>query len=294
MSRGKHQHTRREPVIMRPPGSRTDLGTLLDIPPFDWPSDTGEIIHRFLADSKASEPDRLLAAQLAGNLVVINDALSDALLNIIGGADEPTPLRAAAAISLGPILDEADASDFGDEYDIVPITGQTFHRIQRTLQKLCLESTDESLPVLVRRRILEASVRSPQDWHRDAISRAYSSGDRDWILTAVFCMRWVRGFDDRILEALKSSDSDIHREAVLAAGSWSVEAAWPHVVSLVHNAEIPKSLLLAAIGAIAEIRPQEARDILTYLTSSPDREIAEAAEEAALFNFDDQGDEDDG
>jgi len=123
-------------------------------------------------------------------------------------------------------------------------------------------------------------VRSPQDWHRDAISRAYSSGDNDWRLTAVFSMRRVRGFDDQILEALKSSDLEVQYEAVNAAGNWQLNAAWSHIVGLVHDSATPKPLLLAAISAVASIRPQEAGEILVDLADSDDQEIAEAAEEA--------------
>ena len=42
--------------------------------------------------------------------------------------------------------------------------------------------------------------------------------DEAWRLTAVFCMRFIRGFEEQILEALKSQHPDIHHEAVLAAG----------------------------------------------------------------------------
>jgi hypothetical protein len=100
------------------------------------------------------------------------------------------------------------------------------------------------------------------------------------MLTAVFSMRWVRGFDDRILEALKSADSRIHYEAVEAAGNWALDAAWPHVVALAQDARTEKSLLIAAIGAIASIRPAEAPAILVDLADSDDAEIAEAADDA--------------
>jgi len=79
---------------------------------------------------------------------------------------------------------------------------------------------DVEVPKNVRRRILEASLRAPQDWHQDAIRAAYSSDDEDWNLTAVFSMRWVRGFDDQILEALDSDNQHVHYQAVLAAGNW--------------------------------------------------------------------------
>jgi hypothetical protein len=90
------------------------------------------------------------------------------------------------------------------------------------LQKLYF---DNGIPKEVRRRILEASVRAPESWHQNAIQAAYSSGDKDWMLTAVFAMGRVRGFDDQILEALKSADPEIHYEAVEAAGAWGLAAA---------------------------------------------------------------------
>jgi hypothetical protein len=266
-----------------------DLKVLLDTPPWEWPSDAGERFHQILTDGKASESDRLIAADLAGNFVVINDALSAALLRIVSGAGELEELRARAAISLGPVLEHADTSGFDDPDDI-RIAEDTFHRIQLTLHKLY---RDESVPVLVRRKILEASVRAPEEWHRDAISRAYSGGDRDWMLTAVFAMQWVRGFDDQILEALKSSDAEIQDEAVRAAGNWELDAAWDQVVRLVHDPATPKPLLLTAIGAVGEIRPQEASGILADLRDSDDEEIAEAVEEAVLMAFVDEEDEDD-
>jgi hypothetical protein len=150
----------------------------------------------------------------------------------------------------------------------------------------------------VRRRILEASVRAPEDWHRDAILEAYSTGERDWILTAVFAMRWVRGFDDQILEALESTDSEIKCEAVQAAGNWELEGAWDCVVALVKDRGIPKDLRLAAIEAVGSIRPAGAREILSDLTESRDPEIADAAEEALMMaeaaaGFGEEGGEDD-
>ena len=271
-------------------GDQLDLKLLLDTPPWDWPRDAGKRFHQILTDGKASESDRLIAAELAGDLTVINDALADVLLGIVGNAGHPEELRATAAISLGPVLEHADTSEF-DDYDDVAISEHTFHRIQLTLHKLYL---DDSVPVLVRRRILEASVRAQEDWHREAISHAYSSGDRDWMLTAVFAMERVRGFDDQILEALKSSDPEIHYEAVSAAGNWELESAWEHIAGLVGDSATPKPLLLAAIGAVASIRPKEAREMLDGLTESDDEEIAEAAEEAIAMAFvDEDSDEDD-
>jgi hypothetical protein len=266
-----------------------DLKALQDTPPWDWPRDAGKTFQEVLVDARADESDRLIAADLAGDLVVINDELVDSLMTIIRSPDEPEQLRATAAIALGPVLEQAGTDEFEDP-DAVPITERTFRNIQDSLQELYF---DDSIPKQVRRRILEASVRSPESWHEDAIRAAYSSGDRDCMLTAVFAMRWVRGFDDQILEALKSADPDIHYEAVEAAGNWELDGAWSHVVDLVHDAGAPKPLLLAAIGAVASIRPVDAREILQDLADSDDEEIAEAADEAIMMAEVPSGEEDD-
>jgi len=198
-----------------------DLKTLQDTPPWDWPTDAGKKFQEILNDHQADTTDRLIAVELAGDLTVINDELTDALTAIIGSPDEPGRLRARAAIALGPVLEQADTDGFEDPDD-VPISRRTFRNIQDLLQKLYF---DNSIPKEVRRRILEASVRAPESWHQSAIRAAYSSGDKDWMLTAVFAMGRVRGFDDQILEALKSADPEIHYEAVEAAGAWGLAAA---------------------------------------------------------------------
>jgi hypothetical protein len=258
-----------------------DIKILQDTPPWDWPTDAGKTFQEILIDHRATASDRLIAAELAGDMVVINDELADTLMAIIRSPDEPERLRATAAIALGPVLEQSDLEQLGtdgfDDPDDVPITHRTFRNIQESLQKLYFES---SVPKEVRRRILEASVRAPESWHPDAIRIAYLSGDKDWMLTAVFSMRWVRGFDDEILEALKSADPEIHYQAIEAAGAWQLAGAWSHVVALVQDPRCPKPLLLAAIGAVADIRPAEAGPILVHLSDSADEEIAEAATEA--------------
>ena len=91
-----------------------DLKTLIDTPPWDWPSDAGKMFQKILNDSLAQESDRLIAAELAGDSTVINDDLADALMAIIRDAEEPAKLRVRAAISLGAVLEQADIDGFED------------------------------------------------------------------------------------------------------------------------------------------------------------------------------------
>jgi hypothetical protein len=266
-----------------------DLKTLTDLPPWEWPEDAGKMLLGILRDDHGDESERLLAAELAGDFTVIDDELADALLSIVRSSDETEELRGNASISLGPALEHASAMGFEDADDIL-LSEEVVLEIQQSLRELF---HDADLPEGVRRRILETSVRSPEDWHRDAIRAAYSSGDEAWRLTAAFCMQYVSGFDDQILEALNSDSPDLRYQAVCAAGNWELEAAWHQIAAIVTGDGTDKPLLLAAIEAVASIRPEEASEILGDLADSDDEEIAEAVFDALALAGEPAGDEDD-
>src|SRR5712692_1724573 len=146
-----------------------NLTTLKDTPPWEWPDGTAATLLDILRGDGGSASDLLLAAELSGDLTVINAELVDALLTILRRGDTPEAVRGQAAISLGPVLEHADTGSFEDADDL-PITERSFREIQESLHELYL---DANVPSDVRRRILEASVRAPQAWHRAAIRAAY-------------------------------------------------------------------------------------------------------------------------
>lgn len=247
-----------------------------DKPPWEWPIDSGDKFLEVLLDSHAEESDRLLAAELAGDYTVVNDKLVEGLLTVLANDDEPDELRNNSAIALGPALEHSYCYGFDDIEDIL-ITEQVYKKIQEVLHNLFMNT---SIPNIVRRRILEASVRAPQPWHEDAVRDAYSKGEDDWRLTAVFCMSYIRGFDDWIIESLDSSDPYIKYHAVCAAGQWGLNSTWEHIEALIKSEETEKELLLAAIEASIEIRPQEALLILGHHLDSDDQEIVDTTYEA--------------
>lgn len=248
-----------------------DVRYLAGLPPWEWPVDAGEPILETLLDRGADSDERLLAAEMAGDLVVMSDEMAEALLTVVRGSDEPPELRGCAAIALGPVLEEIDLA-YPDPDDST-ITTAVAGTIRQGLHDVYM---DPEVPVLVRRKALEASVRCMEDWHPAAVRAAYHSGNEDWRVTAVFCMGFVRGFDTEIVEALVSGDPDLRFEAVRAAGAYAVEDAWPHVRAIVHSPGVDKPLLLAAIEAVAAIRPEEAGMEMVDLMSCGDREIEEA------------------
>ena len=170
-----------------------DLNLLRETPPWDWPKDARKTFLGLLKDRLEQPADRLIAADLAGDFTAINDELAGALMAVLRDPGEPEELRARAAISFGAALETAstefdeELEGFDDE-EMVPISLATYLEICALLKELY---ADASIPKLVRRRILEAAVRAPQPWQQNAIQEAYASGDRDWILTAVFAMRFV-------------------------------------------------------------------------------------------------------
>jgi HEAT repeat protein len=257
---------------------------LESIPTWEWPPDAAEIILEVLQDRRAVPTDRLSASQLAGDIVVIDDRLANALLHILVDGNETETLRAQAAISFGPVLeltdDEVEELDEWDKEMGPDVSPAVVQKIRQTLHQVFL---DALAPKLVRRRALEGSIRSPQEWHKGAVRTAYADADADWRLTAVFCMEFIGGFESEILESLDSPDKDVRFHAVVAAGNWQVEEAWEHVARLTSAGTTDKDLLLAAIEAVANIRPHKARAILGPLLESDDEEIYGAVNEALEY-----------
>ena len=177
---------------------KMDLKKLADTPPWKWPEGAAKKISAILRDDRADESERLLAAELTGELTVINDDLADSLLSIARSVDHPANLRGAAILSLGPVLEYADMDEFEDPDD-VPISEETFRGILESLRDLYM---DAGVPLEVRRHILEASVRAPQDWHQNAIrvpriSAATSPGSSPPSFACVSCKGLMSRFSRR-------------------------------------------------------------------------------------------------
>jgi hypothetical protein len=273
-----------------------DLSYLENLEPWEWPEEAADEIAHVLEDPQAGEPERYRAAELAGSLPAMTDDVAERLLILARDTGTSDRLRAQSAIALGPVLEAMSDSEGFEDLEPPPIRRDTYVRIRRGLEEI-VEATHE--PALVRRRALEASVRAGADWHRRAITEAYGSQDPLWKLTAVFCMVYVPGYDAQILESLDTEDPEIHYEAVLAAGMQGVKAAWSHVHELVLSGETEKRLRIAAIEALAAIRPEAAEGALAELLTCGDTEIEDAATGAlasvgALYDDGDFGDEDEG
>jgi hypothetical protein len=280
----------------------TELALLENTEPWNWPTDAGEQLLTLLTEPGIDADDRLLAATLAGETLVMDDAIASALLVLLGDSQLSEELRAQAALSLGPSLEQAELDALADIEDLELPEELSHVDLQDGLlspkilgeikQRLRAVVDDASAPQLVRRRALESAVRAAEDWHEDAVRRAWGEADPAWRLTAVFCMRFIGGFEAQIVESLATDDAELLYEAVLAAGTWAIDEAWPRVRALLDQTG-DRDLLLAAIESAPQIRPEEALELLAPFADHDDEELSEAAHDmmamvSGAFDDDDE------
>ncbi len=212
--------------------------------------------------------------------VEMDDALAREILAIAQG-DAAEDVRADAIVALGPAVDECGVEYMdGEELDPseygAPLSLDAFEEVTAALRDIY---EDESQPKLVRRRAFEVLVRDPQPWQKDAIARDFASSDRDWKMTAIFSMGYVRGFGKDLLDQLRSAQGDLLYEAVRAAGRAEVEEAAPILEALAIAEGTDRDVRLEAIAGLPAVDP-DCFDLLDELAESKDAEIRAAAEEA--------------
>ncbi len=242
-----------------------------------------------------SEDNRILVAGLRhpeaeerlAALFEISDEVDDELVGELERMlleDPDEEVRARVPISLGPALelcftelDEEGRLPPPDFYNMAPLTQEVYDRLVETLRRVYLDGT---APELVRRRVLEGAIRSPQPWQEKAVAAAYRSGEESWQITAVFCMGHLRGFEDEIVEAFESESEQVRFEAIRAAGEAGVQRLARPLQALAEDPEADPDERIVAILATANIGATGTFEILDELCADPEEAVAEAAEEA--------------
>ena len=235
---------------------------------------------------------RLNALEIAAE--ELDPDLTEVIVRLLE-TDPEHVVRARAAIALGPALEMMSTEEDWEEPELedLPMSVDRFHDVERCLEKIYRDADE---PKQVRRRVLEAAVRSPRDWHKGVIRSAWASEDPEWQLTAVFCMGCIAGFEDQILEALDSDSPELKTEAVRAAGAMGLKAAGRVLAYLAAADDTPREMRLAAIEALGTTPTPESAEVLEMLLLSDDEEIAELAraafDELAIWqHVDDHGDD---
>ena len=145
-----------------------------------------------------------------------------------------------------------------------------------------IESDD--MPV-VRRRALESLSFSSRKEVPPLIEKAFSSGDQEWMESALFAMgrsvdeRW----EDQVMAMLTNIMPALRAEAARAAGELELNQAVPFLSEMIEDTE--KVVREAAIWSLSQIGGEEVRETIeNLLDKTEDREEIDLVE-AALDNL---------
>lgn len=224
---------------------------------------------------QADDPELKRRALAFTGELIDGDELAVTHLGLVESADEPVPVRARAALALGPTLERCDLGFWDSAFEPPPLSRGCFDRLQQRLERVYRSA---EAPKLVRRRVFESSVRAPRPWHEGAIRAAWNGEDPDWRLTAVFGMGQLSGFEESLADALNSTDDEILCEALrAAAGRERVPGALKAFRTIAADDSQSCDCRLAAIEGLRFVDSPDIFNFLEELTRSPDDDIAGTA-----------------
>ena len=183
-------------------------------------------------------------------------------------AEEDLEVRAAATLALGKFV------LLGAFEEIRPDLAE---RVEETLFIL-LE--DETQPLLIRRRAIEAISQGQNEALHDIIRDAYHSEEKELKLGALYAMGQAcdEGWLPVLLAEMKSPDSAMRFEAARAAGELEDVRAIPSLIEMTNDSDA--EIQGIAIEALGHIGGATAKEALRDLTTSSDLQVKEAAQDA--------------
>ncbi len=155
--------------------------------------------------------------------------------------------------------------------------------VQRVVDFLFDTAQNEQLSVDERRYAIEALAFLDDPEVDELIDWAYSQTDQRYRASALFAMgrsgnmRW----SDEVLSELHSANREVQYEAVRAAGELGLQEATEDLIRLVRGRGVDKALRLRAIYSLGEAGDDRAYPVLEELCHARDRDVREAAREAA-------------
>ena len=187
--------------------------------------------------------------------------------------DEDSQVRAASASALGSFIYLGEIEELPE---------QVLHEVEESL----LHVTQGQDAVLVRRRALEALGFSNREEVAPLIEAAYRSGDRDWLVSALFAMgrSYNSVWEEKVVAKLDNVNAAVRAEAASAAGELSLRKSAPKLLEMVDDDD--DNVRAAVIWSLSEIGGEGVRETLeAMLEETEDDEEADLLEEA-LDNLD--------
>jgi HEAT repeat protein len=196
-------------------------------------------------------------------------SLIDPLIKILK-QDSSEKVQATAAIALGKFAMLAELKKLRPSHK------------SKLCQALLVVINDSSQPVEVHRRALEAAAPLSLPQMKEAIVKAYQSGEPKLKTSALFAMgkscnhSWL----PILLKELASVDAETRYEAAMACGELGEKEAVSYLAELITDYDV--DVQLAAIQALGKIGGPEAKDCLEQCLN----DSSEAVQQAALHALD--------
>ena len=188
----------------------------------------------------------------------------------LAAEDRDAVVRAAALKELGRFILLGEYGDIPDD-------------AAKAAQALALRiHSDRGETLEVRRRALEALSNSSHPDVERLIRAAYTDGNHDLKISALFAMGRTcsKVWREIIMEELDSADNELVFEAVTACGQIQLQESARRIGQLAISED--REIQLAAIWALGEIGGNHAFEILTNLEETVDDEEAAAVIDEAL------------
>jgi HEAT repeat protein len=194
-------------------------------------------------------------------------SLINPLINLLE-QDSSEKIQAAAATALGRFAVLAEHKKLRACY------------VSKVSRALLAAIGDESRPIEVKRRALEAAAPLSLPQIKKAIMKAYQSRKTKLRTGAIYAMG--KSYDSSwlpvLLKELASTDAEIRYEAAGACGELGEEEAVPSLIKLINDPDI--DVQSAAIQALGKIGGTEARECLKQCLNDPSEVISQMAEQA--------------
>ena len=196
--------------------------------------------------------------------------------------DPDLDVRTRGISALGHYIYEKEVAEFTDDPDGIA-EAISERDIERIVNFLFATAQDLDASVDERRYAIE-SLSFLDDAEVDAlIEWAYGQEDPRYRVSALFAMgrtgdlRW----SEPVLAELHSANREVQYEAVRASGELGLHEATDDLIRLARGRGIEKSLRLVAIYALGVAGDERAYPILEELCHARDRDVRDAAREAA-------------
>ncbi len=235
-----------------------------------------KIVLRLLDD-----PDAMVRAEAVSCLWHTADPMWIEELLTKAQHDPDLDVRTRALSTLGHYIVDAEIEMYNDlENEERALSDGD---VQRVVDFLFDTAQNTVLSVDERRYSIEALAFLDDPEVDELIDWAYQQNDPRYRASALFAMgrsgnlRWT----DLVLTELHSANREVQYEAVRAAGELGLQEATEDLIRLVRGRGVDKALRLRAIYSLGEAGDDRAYAVLEELCHARDRDVREAAREAA-------------